>query len=54
MLSLCARVRENENREIKLPFEDNVISLNHLYIIYALNLLIFCHMGLYFCFNMLK
>ena len=37
-------------REIKLLFQDNAISLYHLYLIYMLNPIIFCHVGLFLCF----
>ena len=41
-------------REIKLPFQDNAISLYHLYLIYALNPIIFCHVGLFLYFHVRK
>ena len=37
-------------REIKLLFQDNTIFLYHLYLIYMLNHVIFCHVGLFLCF----
>ena len=43
---LCACVI----RENKLPFQDNDICLYHLYITYALNPVIFRHVGLFLCF----
>ena len=47
---VCARVI----REIKPIFQDNTISLYHLYIIYTLNPVIFCHVGLCFSFKMCR
>ena len=49
---VCAHACVRVIRKIKLPFEDNATSLYQLYLIYALNLVIFCHVGLCFCFNM--
>ena len=39
-------------REIKHPFQDMVSSLNHAYVIYTLNHLNLCQVGLSFCFKM--
>ena len=46
----CAHVWAGVIREITLPFQDNVISLNHLYLIYALKSHNFCHVRLCFYF----
>ena len=48
----CAYVCASEIRGIKLPFQDNTISLKHLYLVFVLNLVIFCHVGVCFCFKM--
>ena len=55
---LCARVCVHVCacviREIKLPFQDNTVSLYHLYLICALNLISFCHVGLFLFFYVRK
>ena len=43
---VCAHVRARMTREIKLPFQDNVISRCHMHLIYVLIFVIFCHVGL--------
>ena len=46
----CAPLCAHVIREIKLSFQDNAISLYHLYLIYSLNLIVFFHVGLFLCF----
>ena len=47
---VCAQVCAHVIRDIKLPFQDNVISQYHLYDIYKLKPVIFCYVRLFLCF----
>ena len=46
---VCAHVCGHVITEIKVPFQDNVICVYHLYLIYVLKPVKFCHVELFIC-----
>ena len=50
----CAHICDSIIREIEFSFHDNVISLDPLHLIKASNHLNLSHVGLSFCFNIVR